>query len=189
MLFEESQVDPGLEGVAQTDETSVQNNVFASVRGGRTFRLPDGDSGAEHADSPSEDEAADDELCEREAAALEDFANQCENASHEGGLAPAKDISDPGAAQSAEERTNGEGGDDCTLDGGLLRLLGTFRVDGIDLREGVVPVAQREKTADTGLVVPKQDECGEDDEEELRHAQGVARKTHREESGLLLMQR
>ena len=58
----ETEVDPGLEQVTQTDEAAVKDGVCATVLGSRALGLPDGNGGRELTDTPSENETSNDEL-------------------------------------------------------------------------------------------------------------------------------
>jgi hypothetical protein len=116
-LLEESEIDPGFEKVAQTDEAAVENDMFSAVGGGRAFGLPDWDRGAQSTDTPSEDESADDELRELEASALQDLADKRQDSSDENNLPAAEDVAVPGAPKSTEQRADSECCNDGALDG------------------------------------------------------------------------
>jgi hypothetical protein len=114
--FEESEVDPCFEKVAQTDEASVQNHVLSTVGGRRAFGLPDWYRSAQCADTESKNESTNNELGELEAGALECFSNEGQRRSNEDDFPASKYIADPGAQQGAKEGTNCESSHDRTLD-------------------------------------------------------------------------
>ena len=177
-LFKEAQVDPGFEKVAQRNEASVQHNVFTTVGRRGAFRLPYGHGSTQSTHTPSEDEAADDELSKLEAGALQYLANERQTGSQEDDLSASEPVSDPGTRQSTKESTNGEGGDDGALLGRVAALLGAMRVNGVDLGEVVVPVSEGEQTTDTGLVVSEQHKGRQDDEQKLRRLESFATESH-----------
>lgn len=180
VLFVKTKVDPSLECVTETDETPVQDHMFSTVGRRRALRLPDRHGSGKHAHSPSQDEPANNELSEVEAGALKNLADQCENGCYKSSFPAAKDISDPGATQGTEECADGERGNDSTLYSRVVRLLSTLGIDSVNLWEMVVPVPKREKAPHTRLVVPKKDESGEHDEEELCKLERATLETHGE---------
>lgn len=115
VLLEEAKVDPSLEKVAEGDEAAVEDDVLTTVGGGRAFGLPYGNSGTELTNTPAEDEAADDELRNLERSTLQNFADEGADSADEDDLATPKNVTDPGAGKSTEERTKGESSNDSTL--------------------------------------------------------------------------
>jgi hypothetical protein len=139
--------------------------VLSAVGSRRALGLPDGNCGAQCTDTESEDEATNNKLCEVEASALQDFSDKGQDSSTEDNFSSSKDIADPSAGKSTEERANGEGSNDCSLDGRFMAFLSTMSINGVNLRKVVVPVAQGQKTSDTRLVVSEKDEGWQDDQQ------------------------
>ena len=174
----EAQVDPGLEEVTQTDEAAVQDGVGTAVLGSGALGLPDGDGCGELANTPSEDEASNDELCDVEGGALEDLADEGQAGGQEDHLAATEPVAEPGAGEGTHQGTDGEHGDDGALDGLLVGLLSTVGVDSVHLREGGGEVLEREQTANTGLVVTEEDEGRHDDQQQLGDLQLLSTEDH-----------
>lgn len=160
VLLEEAEVDPGLEQVSERDEAAIKHNVLTTVSGRGALGLPDRDGSTELADTPAKDEAADDELCNAEGGALQDLSDESADGTNEDDLATTEHVTHPGAGKSAEQSTNGEGSNDRTLLGRALALQSTRSVNGVNLREVLGPVLERQETADTRLVVSEEDEGG-----------------------------
>ena len=114
-MFEESEIDPGFEEVAERDEAAVQHDVLATVGRRRALGLPDWDGGTQSTNSPAQNKAADDELGKLEASALQNLANEGQESSAEDEFAAAENVADPRTGQSTKEGTDGEGGNDSTL--------------------------------------------------------------------------
>jgi hypothetical protein len=174
----EAQVDPRLEQVTQADEAAVQDGVGAAVLGSGALGLPDGDCCGELANTPSEDEASNDELCNVERGALEDLADEGQTGGQEDHLAATELVTEPGAGEGTQQGTDGEHGDDGALNGLLVGLLGTGGVDGVHFREGGGEVLEREQTANAGLVVTEEDEGRHDDQQQLGDLQLLSAEDH-----------
>jgi hypothetical protein len=129
--------------------------------------LPDRDSRRELANTPSKNEASNNELCDVERRALEDLANESEACSDEDQLPASKHVTQLGAGKSTEKRANSEHGHNGSLDSLLVSLDSAVGGDSVHLRECVSEVAKREETANTRLVVTKQDEGRHDNQQQL----------------------
>jgi hypothetical protein len=196
VLLVEAKVDPGLEQVAQTDKASIEDDVLAAVGRRRTLGLPDRNCRTEDSNTPSENEATDDELRSLECSALQDLADKGQEGTAKDELATTEGVANPRGAEGTKESTDGKGSNltglaltpscflqepstyDGTLDGRLAALLSTVGIDDVDVREVVIPVTEGEQTTDTRLVVSEEDEGRQDDQQQLDHLQGGSRKAH-----------
>jgi len=160
LQVEEAEVDPGFEQVSKGDEATVEHNVLTTVCRRRALGLPDRDSSTELSDSPAEDEAANDELGELKRCTLQDLPDKSEDSTNEDDLAATEIVTHPRAGKRTEKSTDGERSNDSTLLGGALALQRTCSVNGVDLREVLVPVLERQETAYTRLVVSKENKSG-----------------------------
>lgn len=73
--LEKSEVDPGLQNIANADEDSIDYDVLSSVLGFRAFGLPYWNAGTESTNSEANNKSADYKLRKLEARALQYFAH------------------------------------------------------------------------------------------------------------------
>jgi hypothetical protein len=89
---------------------------------------------------------------------LQHLPNQRQDRREENNFPATQDISNPRTRQRAKQRANSKRRDDSALPRRLYASVRACGVHGVDLGEMGVPVAQGEKAADAGLIVPEEDE-------------------------------
>lgn len=176
--LKEAEVDPRLKRVTHADEETVNDDVTATVAGSRGLTLPDGDDGAELADTEANQDTTDDELSEGEGRRLKDNTDEGGDTSDEDDISAAELIARPGAGQGADHGTDDKSCDDEALQGRVGALLTALDVDGVDLREGLGPVLHGDQPTQASLVVSEADEGRHHDEEGLHHRELVAHGAH-----------
>lgn len=172
--LEEAEVDPGLEGVTKTDEQSINDNMATTIGSTRRLTLPDGNDGAELANTKAQDDTAHDELGKSKGRGFQDDTNERADTGEEDDIATTKPVSRPGAGQSTNHGTKDKGGNHQALDGRVNALCLSCVVDRVDLWEGLDPVLLSQETTEASLVVAEADEGWHDNESSLQDVQAVA---------------
>lgn len=148
--------------------------MTTTVCGGGCLTHPDGDDGAELANTETDDDSADDELGKAERGSLDSLADQRADGREEDDIAAAELVASVGTRQGADEGANDKGRNNEALERRLSALLSSHGVDDVDLGERLDPILLAQKATDAGLVVAEERKGRGDNQRELQSAQGGA---------------